>query len=380
MIGRPLTTLAAAGLICLLASPLARAQSPGAAGGCYLIADNNGIRFDADVLTRIDKSSGVETEIGVTGTINIEAVAFHPFQAEIYAADGGRLGIIDPSTGAFTPIGWLGTAYGEGGPVSAGDADGLTFDPSTADLFGSIRRGDSDLLVQIDPASGRVIEDAFGPGRSYVRVRFGTGPVDVDDLAISPLSGTLFAVVTDANEVSTLVTIDRRSGFATRAADLGTSDLEGLTFDFDGHLYASPGGDGPSMVEISLVDGSVTAFAAIGVGGNRDYEAITCMTYGEAASTATEEANLPTEIALLSAYPNPFNPTTAFRFSLPLATDIQLSVFDMLGREVQVLARGQWPAGMHEVRFNAGVLPSGLYLYRLAATDFVATRSVTLLR
>ncbi len=380
MLGRLLLALLVLGLLSGTAEP-AYGQSSSLGGTCYLIADNNGIRFDADVLTAVEKLTGVETEIGLTGTLNIEAVAFHPFLPRIFAADGGRLGTIDGSTGAYSPIGWLGTAYGEDGPLSAGDVDGLTFDPSSGELFGSIRRIDSDLLVQIDPNTGQVVENAFGPGRSYVRIRFGGSPVNVDDIAISPLSGNLFGVVADSDETSTLVTIDRQSGVASLAARLGTADLEGLSFDFGGRLYATPGGDGPSMVEINLSDGSVSPFATIGIGGNRDYEAVTCMVFGQSAAVSTtDELVLPLEVALLSAYPNPFNPSTAFGFALPDANEIRLSVFDMLGREIQVLAQGQWPAGTHEIRFNAGALPSGLYLYRLAARGFVATRTVTLLR
>ncbi|MFT7552665.1 MAG: hypothetical protein ACI9BV_002991, partial [Rhodothermales bacterium] len=77
---------------------------------------------------------------------------------------------------------------------------------------------------------------------------------------------------------------------------------------------------------------------------------------------------------------NPFNPTTTFSFALPAASDVHLSVFDMLGRQVETLADGFWQAGQHEVRFEAAGLPSGLYFYRLSTATTVLTRTVTLLR
>ncbi|MFT7552201.1 MAG: hypothetical protein ACI9BV_002518 [Rhodothermales bacterium] len=376
MSGRTFLALAVAAL---LVAPVA-AQSTGAEAFCYLVADNNGVRFDADVLTAVDKASGVETEVGLTGTLNIEAMAFHPFTPAIYAADGGLLGTIDLSTGTFSPVGWLGTAYGESGPLSAGDVDGLTFDPSSGELFGSVRRTGTDFLVQIDPSNGRVVEGAFGVGRDYVHVNFSGAEVHVDDIAVSPITGNLFAVVTDLDDNSTLVTIDRVSGNANSLAALSVRDLEGLSFDEEGRLFASPGGDGPNLVEINLGTGQTTPFAAVGINSNRDYEAVTCMAYGALSSTATEAEELPLEISLLPAYPNPFNPTTTFSFALPAASDVHLSVFDMLGRQVETLADGFWQAGQHEVRFEAAGLPSGLYFYRLSTATAVLTRTVTLLR
>ncbi|MFT4606244.1 MAG: hypothetical protein ACI9W4_002994 [Rhodothermales bacterium] len=366
-------------LFALLTLP-ALGQSADTADYCYLVADNNGVRFDADVLTAIHKSTGMEEEIGQTGTLNIEAVAFHPFHGSVYAADGGLLGNISLTTGRFAPIGWLGTAYGDQGPLSAGDVDGLTFDPQTAELWGSVRGSDTDFLVQIDPASGRVVQDAFGSGRDYVHVEFSAEDIDVDDIAMSPTTGELFAVVTDTQENSTLVTIDRQTGVASSIAALTMADIEGLTFEASGRLYATPGGDAPNMVELDVATGEVTPFAPIGVNSNRDYEAITCMAYGALGAAADDDVVLPSQVSLMPAFPNPFNPSTTLGFALPTGSDVRLVVFDMLGREVERLADGYWAAGEHEVRFDASHLPTGLYMYRLSSRDFVITRSVTLLR
>lgn len=366
-------------LLATLVTP-ANAQQSNAGDYCYLVADNNGVRFDADILTAVSKTSGIEQEIGMTGTLNIEAVAFHPFTQSVFAADGGLLGTIDLSTGRFAPVGRLGTAYGDEGPLSAGDVDGLTFDPQTAELWGSIRRADTDFMVQIDPASGRVVQDAFGPGRDYVHVEFDGLDIDVDDIAVSPTTGGLFAVVTDPDENSTLVAIDRTTGAASRIAALSIADLEGLSFDDSGRLFATPGGDGPSMVELDVSTGEVTDFAYIGVNSNRDYEALTCMAYGFVGADTDDGMDLPSSVALMPAYPNPFNPTTTVAFALPSAQFVTLTVFDMLGREVKRLVDGYLGAGDHEVQFHAGDLPTGLYMYRLAAPDVTLTRSVTLLR
>jgi hypothetical protein len=97
-------------------------------------------------------------------------------------------------------------------------------------------------------------------------------------------------------------------------------------------------------------------------------------------SEEVEVELLPYAVALVEAYPNPFNPTTTITYSLPQAAEATLSVFDLLGRQVRVLASGSQPAGTYEVTFDATELPSGVYFYRLEAGDYVETKSLVLLR
>ena len=75
---------------------------------------------------------------------------------------------------------------------------------------------------------------------------------------------------------------------------------------------------------------------------------------------------LPTDYALDQNYPNPFNPTTTIRFALPEAGHARLTVYDLLGREVEVLANERLRAGVHEYRFEASRLASGPYFYVLS--------------
>ncbi len=82
----------------------------------------------------------------------------------------------------------------------------------------------------------------------------------------------------------------------------------------------------------------------------------------------------------LSAYPNPFNPTTTISFELRDAAEVTLQVFDLLGREVAVLVNGRRDAGTYSVAFDAASLASGLYLCQLRAGDFVADRKLIVLK
>lgn len=75
----------------------------------------------------------------------------------------------------------------------------------------------------------------------------------------------------------------------------------------------------------------------------------------------------PCSFRLFQNYPNPFNPVTTIAYELPGWSNVRLSVFDMLGREVAVLVDERMDAGAHETRFDGSTFASGVYLYRLQA-------------
>ncbi len=81
------------------------------------------------------------------------------------------------------------------------------------------------------------------------------------------------------------------------------------------------------------------------------------------------QAELPTQLILHGAYPNPFNPTTAISYQLSAASFVKLTVHDVSGRKVADLVNGSHEAGVHEVTFDASNLASGIYLYRLTVDE-----------
>lgn len=105
----------------------------------------------------------------------------------------------------------------------------------------------------------------------------------------------------------------------------------------------------------------------------------------ELAVASRKEDSLPTKYALLQNHPNPFNSATVIQFTLPKDVHIQLSVFDILGREVMHLTDKYINAGHHEVIWNGkasnGVdAPSGIYVYRLNSAEVNLMRKMLLLR
>lgn len=98
------------------------------------------------------------------------------------------------------------------------------------------------------------------------------------------------------------------------------------------------------------------------------------------APVSVPPLSIPAGFELEQSYPNPFNPKTVIGFSLPVSTDVRLSVYDPLGREVAVLVNGKLSPGQHQAEFDATALPSGVYFYRLRAGNFVQTKKAVLTR
>lgn len=83
---------------------------------------------------------------------------------------------------------------------------------------------------------------------------------------------------------------------------------------------------------------------------------------------------------LAQSYPNPFNPQTQIRYTLPVANHVTLNVYDLLGRNVRTLVSEQQVAGSYTVLFDALDLPNGTYVYRLTAGAFSESKSMVLLK
>jgi len=80
-----------------------------------------------------------------------------------------------------------------------------------------------------------------------------------------------------------------------------------------------------------------------------------------------EDKGIPTVFSLSQNYPNPFNPSTTIEFQLPERSFVKLVIFNTLGQEIETLVSEEKGAGTHQIVWNAGEFPSGIYLYRLDA-------------
>ena len=92
------------------------------------------------------------------------------------------------------------------------------------------------------------------------------------------------------------------------------------------------------------------------------------------------EVPMPNGYSLAQNYPNPFNPETEIAFGLPEQAKVVLTVYNVLGQEVEALVNADLEAGHHVVMWDASDLPSGVYFYSMTANEFTATRRMVLMK
>ncbi|MBO6573821.1 MAG: T9SS type A sorting domain-containing protein [Rhodothermales bacterium] len=177
-----------------------------------------------------------------------------------------------------------------------------------------------------------------------------------------------------------------------------TPEARSLAFDQSEDLYVTTWGHGAftssapstasSMSSFALRGANVT-FVTISPSGGEVLMGVQegGIHFMPAASVSTDvepepttEVEIPTGYALDQNYPNPFNPVTTIAFSLPQTGTARLAVYDVLGREVEVLIDGTVQAGQHEVQFDAAGLPTGTYIYRLETKAGSFTKQLVLMK
>lgn len=86
------------------------------------------------------------------------------------------------------------------------------------------------------------------------------------------------------------------------------------------------------------------------------------------------------EYLLMQNHPNPFNPSTTLRYSIPAQSKVVIKVFDILGEEIETLVDEVKSVGTYELAWNAESLPSGIYFYQLKAGEFIETKKMVLMK
>jgi len=290
---------------------------------CYSISEDNAA---PNTLFEYDPQSDEWFRIGDTGGNFIEALATDPLTNTMYAADAGVFGTVNRVTAQFTPIGNPGNANGEIGVILLDDIDGLTYDLVNQIMYathriGGLGAGTNDLLFQIDVANGKFVPgamlDSNGNPADYAIVEevtddtFGGDVYDVDDIAINPYTGELFAIQ-NQDGPSTITQINPQTGkLISVVFDVEEDDLEGLGFTYLGELYATTGDNGVCVddligrscinkfVYIDLVNSTTTILNSIDPTGIAvDFESFDCFTsFNDLALTNRLDASTPKVIA-----------------------------------------------------------------------------------
>ncbi|MDH3891870.1 MAG: right-handed parallel beta-helix repeat-containing protein [candidate division Zixibacteria bacterium] len=137
--------------------------------------------------------------------------------------------------------------------------------------------------------------------------------------------------------------------------------------------YCDTANDDYSISSTSPCDGAGQSGADIGALG------VGC-TGSPRAGVSDDPALLPGVFSLDQNYPNPFNPSTTINFALPIAAQVKLEIFNIVGQRVTTVIDGQMDAGIHQVTWGSGNHASGIYLYRLSAGSFIETKKMILLK
>jgi photosystem II stability/assembly factor-like uncharacterized protein len=146
---------------------------------------------------------------------------------------------------------------------------------------------------------------------------------------------------------------------AYRSYDAGRTWVAELAYPFDGAIAA-----------LSFADSS-NGWAATTFGQMLHYQGDT--------SYVVPPPTGATAFALEQNFPNPFSQTTLIRFTVPSASHVTVTVYDLLGKKVRVIYDGDCPAGQWDVEFSSSGFASGVYFYRMQAGDFDATRKMLVL-
>ena len=106
---------------------------------------------------------------------------------------------------------------------------------------------------------------------------------------------------------------------------------------------------------------------------------------GENALASFEEELIPTQFALHQNYPNPFNPVTTLRYDLPENSMVTISIYDMLGREVNTIVNEVQEAGYQSIIWdgtsaNGSAVAAGIYLYQIQTEQFTQTKKMVFLK
>jgi hypothetical protein len=190
------------------------------------------------------------------------------------------------------------------------------------------------------------------------------------------------------------LTLDDDYNFVTQAEDANmTWDLSSLPEHISMTLTDNITGNSVDLTQQSEVTFATVekgSFPAYGSGGVNVYPQVgesrfTLTAAYSSLSAADEATNLQKTFVLHPAYPNPFNPVTTLRYDLLEQANVNIIIYDMLGREIRTLVNTAQEAGFKSVIWDATndygkPVSAGVYLYKIQAGEFIQTRKMVLLK
>jgi hypothetical protein len=314
----------------------------------------------------------------------------HPAkEGVIYAVTGreskGALLTVESSTGAGTKTGLTGFE----------ELTGMTIRPSNGELLATSIRANSTWLVRIDTESGisRILsvlpvpymraiafdsnDELYGitliggnlylidPIMGKATLLGSTGLGAFVGLAINPLDGNLWGMRVNG----AIYKINKSTAAPTLVGNTGFRQNLAMVFDAAGKLFGTSGFALGTVSDLISIDTSTGAGTLIGSTGFKDVFGLAVR--GSVITGVDNRISelLPTRYELHQNFPNPFNPSTKIEFALPRQSYVTLKVYNLFGEEVVTLVEKNLAPGFYDINWETGELSSGVYFYRLQASD-----------
>ncbi len=241
-------------------------------------------------------------------------------------------------------------------------------------------------LLKIDPSDGEIVDSLSYSGYAISTQRFGMTSID-SILLISYDGGwgsCLFEFDLQSGDFSNHLCCPHPIGMTTRNDTIwSVRQTSGQT----GNLIVPLLIDGSDAIEL-WSQGFYIDFQTTGIAFDGEYfwindlesHMICKMIPYSIVGLGGNTSLLPKAISLFQNYPNPLNPTTIIEYTLPQRSDVQITIYDLLGRKVTTLVSEAQEAGLKSVQWDASNVPSGMYFYQIRAGEYVQTRKMVVLK
>jgi uncharacterized protein YjiK len=392
------------------------------ANGHFFISDDNADEvFEIDagndgiIGTADDNITSFDTRI--FSSEDPEGIAFDTWQGHLFVVDGvntqvyeidpGNNGIFDgPPSDGDDVISQFDTNI-----LGLTDPEGIEFNPDNGTLY--IVSGDEDFIMETDrdgnavrsiditflnartPAGLAYAPSSTTPGENSLYivdrgVDNDTNPLENDgkiyeitdeDISL-PVELSSFTADLFGNHIwlewtteSELENIgfeiyrsEKENGnYSIISSYIDNDELEGLGNSSTGHRY--------SYLDDSVIPGQTYWYKL----ADQDIHGISTF-HGPVSISINLNTNQPSVFQVFPNYPNPFNPSTSIRYQLPVHSDVEISIFNNLGREIVTLVSEAQSAGHHQVEWDASGYASGIYYYVIKANSYQDVKKMVLIK
>lgn len=305
-------------------------------------------------LLTLNAEEGTGNQIGFTGFTRVYGLAVKPSTGQIYGtvvtADNTPLLRIDAQ---------FGNAY-DAVILPVQNIRAIAFDLND-ELFGAAYSGD---LYKIDLLTGNL---------TFVG---STGISALSSLAINPIDGQLWATPLGGN----IYKIDKTNASSILIGNTGYSQTPSIAFDSEGKFFGTTNlapNKNSELIMIDTLNGNGTLIGSTG------FPLISSIVIKGLISVGIQEHQtniIPLNYELKQNYPNPFNASTKITYSIPQKSKVIFKIYDIIGNEINSLELGDKETGVYEMWYNGEGLTSGVYIYKIIAGDFAASRKMILLK